>query len=85
MDFPGGSYSDCIEYAINCDEGLLYSMLPEADWKERVPFLFSLDPQVKNFTSDVEINLPLVLNRSVTGCLIRDGISVPVLTTATFR
>jgi hypothetical protein len=72
VDFPGGSYSKCAEYLLPCSEGKLYAMIP-GDWGERIPLLFTLNPKIANFTSDVEINIPLGLNRSVGGCFVNDS------------
>jgi hypothetical protein len=47
-------------------------MIPD-DWGERIPLLFTLNPKLSNFTSDVEINIPLGLNRSVGGCFVKEG------------
>ena len=48
-------------------------MIPDNDWGGRIPLLFTLNPKTSSFTSDVEINMPLGLNRSVGGCFVKDN------------
>lgn len=71
--FPGGLSTSGFEYKVPCSLGFLYVMLPDKYWNERIPLLFTLNPKSSNFTSDVEINMPLGLDRSVGGCFIEDG------------
>jgi hypothetical protein len=77
IKFPGGMYSDCVEHLLNCSQGKLYAMFTE-DWGERIPFLFSLNPRTKDFTSDVEINFPLGLDRRVNGCFVKEGDKISI-------
>lgn len=72
-NFSEGASTIGIEYSIPCQQDILYVMIPDKEWKERVRLLFTLNPRTTNFTSDVEINLPLGLDRSISGCFVKDG------------
>ncbi|MEI6887642.1 MAG: hypothetical protein ACOYM0_05740 [Bacteroidales bacterium] len=62
-----------IEYAIICHTDNLHVMIPDKERDERALLLFTLNPSTTNLSSDVEITLPLALNRSISGCFVKDG------------
>ncbi|HPT71564.1 MAG TPA: hypothetical protein PLE74_04725 [Candidatus Cloacimonadota bacterium] len=70
--FPGGAHTVGTEYTLTCSLGKLFVMIPDRDWGERIPLLFTLNPKTSNFTSDAEINIPLGLNRRVGGCIVEE-------------
>ena len=71
--FAGGDSSGGIEYTLNCQYGKFMVMFPDKErWNERIPNLFSLNPKGSDYTSDVEINIPVGLNRSVGGCFVKN-------------
>jgi len=72
--FAGGDSSAGFEYTLNCKNGKFMVMFPDKElWNERIPNLFSLNPKGSDYTSDVEINIPLGLDRSVGGCYVKSG------------
>jgi hypothetical protein len=48
-------------------------MIPDKERNERVLLLFTVNPSTTNLSSDVEINLPLGLDRTVSGCFVKNG------------
>jgi len=48
-------------------------MIPDKERNEQVLLLFTVNPSTTNLSPDVEINLPLGLNRSASCCFVKDG------------
>jgi hypothetical protein len=71
MNFPGGGNSMGIEYKIDLKPDPLIINIPEKPWNGRYPHLFVLNPGKGNYTSDLEINIYLGLNRAVSGCFVK--------------
>lgn len=71
MSFPGGGSSNGTEYTIEGTFGKLLVNIPDKPWNERLPHLFVLNPKTKIYTSDLEINVYLGLNRFVSGCYVK--------------
>ena len=72
-NFSGGASTIGIEYSIPCQKDTLYVMIPDKERNEKVPLLFTVNPSITSLSSDVEINLSLGLDRSVSGCFVKDG------------
>ena len=72
--FRGGGYTVGVEYTLESSLGKFLVLLPDEDrWSEGVvPHLFNLKPKGNNYTTDVELNIPMGLDRSVGGCYIID-------------
>jgi hypothetical protein len=72
-NFHEGTSIVGIEYSIPCHTDTLYVMIPDKERNERVLLFFTVNPSTTNLSPDVEINLPLGLDRTVSGCLVKDG------------
>jgi len=72
-NFQEGASISGVEYCIPCHTDTLYVMIPDKERNEKVLLFFAVNPSTTNLSSDVEINLPLGLNRSVSGCVVKDG------------
>ena len=72
-NFHKGASIIGIEYSIPCHKDTLYMMIPDKERNERVSLLFTVNPSITSLTSDVEIDLSLGLDRSVSGCFVKDG------------
>jgi len=72
-NFHEGTSIIGIEYSIPCHKDTLYVMIPDKERNERVLLLFTVNSIITSLTSDMEINLPLGLDRTVSGCFIKDG------------
>ena len=75
-NFPGGVSTKGNEYSIPCSLGSLFVMIPDNDWNERIPLFFTLNPKTSDFITDIEIYLPLCLDRSVGWCLVMDNTEI---------
>lgn len=69
--FPNGEKADIETYKLNTSHGTLGVGIPEHQWSNRVPHLFTLSLEASVISPDVEINIPLTLNRRVSGVYVR--------------
>ncbi|MBK8202613.1 MAG: hypothetical protein IPK68_09965 [Bdellovibrionales bacterium] len=73
MMFPGGGVADSVEaFGCTTKHGQLVVGFPDEDWGTRVPIFLNLNPPEKKYAPNVEINIPLEDNRSVSGCFVID-------------
>lgn len=71
--FPNGEKADIETYKMNTHHGTLGVGIPEHQWNNRVPHLFTLSLEASAISPDVEINIPLTLDRSVSGVYVKNG------------
>jgi hypothetical protein len=79
-NFQEGASIIGVEYCIPCHADTLYVMIPDKERNEKVPLSFTVNPSIASLASDVEINLPIGLNRSVSGCFVKDGKNLLICT-----
>ena len=81
--FPNGEKGRFETFSMKSTEGTLLVGLPEK-WGNRVPHLFCLDREGRALSPDVEINIPLGLDRRVSGAYIQDGKDIWLCTRGNF-
>ena len=83
--FPGGGTSSGTEYRAETTRGMLTVMIPiERQWNRRIPHLLNLNPSEGLHAPDVELNIPLSLDRAVSACCVQDGKDVLVCSRGKF-
>lgn len=73
--FPNGETAICITYFVETDLGELLVAVPK-EWKSRNAHLFALNHDGSALAPDVEINIPLGLDRKVSGAYVQSGNNV---------
>lgn len=74
IGFPGGGTASGVRYSATTSLGTLTVMIPNKHfWNRRIPHLINLNPSQGIHAPDVELNIPLSLNRTVSACCVRDG------------
>lgn len=71
--FPNGAKDDLETYKLNTRHGTLGVGIPKGQWNTRVPHLFTLSLDASTISPDVEMNIPLSLDRKVSGVYVRNG------------
>ena len=71
--FPNGVKADIETYKLNTHHGTLGVGIPKGQWNARVPHLFTLSLDASTLSPDVEINIPLSLDRNVSGVYVKNG------------
>jgi len=70
--FPGGGETIGTIYSTETSYGKLFIMIPNQKlWNNRVPHLVNLN-SINKKSPDVEINIPLKLDRRVSTCVVKD-------------
>ncbi|HPD57620.1 MAG TPA: hypothetical protein PKW17_10310 [Smithellaceae bacterium] len=74
IGFPGGGQSSGVEYSAITSHGMITIMIPDKKmWNQRIPHLVNLNPSAKRHAPDVELNIPMKLDRNVSACYVQDG------------
>lgn len=71
--FPNGEKADVKTYKLRTSSGILGVGIPDRQWNNRIPHLFTLSLDVSPKSPDVEINIPLSLDRRVSGVYVKNG------------
>lgn len=71
--FPNGEKANLKTYTLNTPHGILGVGIPKNKWNTRVPHLFTLSMDASVISPDVEINIPLKLDRSISGVYVKNG------------
>ena len=71
--FPNGAKDNLETYKLNTRHGTLGVGITKGQWNTRVPHLFTLSLDASTISPDVEINIPLSLNRRVSGVYVKKG------------
>lgn len=71
--FPNGEKANLKTYKLNTRYGTLGVGIPKDQWNTRVPHLFTLSLNASTISPDVEINIPLTLDRRVSGVYVKKG------------
>ena len=71
--FPSGEKVDIETYKLKTSEGTLRIGIPEGQWNNRVPHLFTFSLDKSTLSPDVEINIPLTPDRSTSGVYVKKG------------
>ncbi len=70
--FPNGEKVYLNTYKLETSHGVLGVGIPEHQWNNRVPHLFTLSLEASVISPDVEINIPLTLDRKVSGVYVKN-------------
>jgi hypothetical protein len=81
--FPNGERDTFETFSLNTTEGTLLVGIHDR-WNNRVPHLFCLEREGRALSPDVELNIPLGLDRSVSGAYLRDTKDVWLCTRGSF-
>lgn len=81
--FPNGEKGKFETFSLNTDEGILLVGIHDK-WGTRVPHLFSVEREGRALSPDVEINIPLGLDRRVSGAYLRNGKDIWLCTRGSF-
>ncbi len=81
--FPNGDKFVFETFSLKTTEGILLVGIADK-WRNRVPHLFCLEREGRALSPDVEINIPLGIDRSVSGVYIRDGKDIWLCTRGSF-
>ncbi len=74
IGFPGGGQASGTEYSTITSHGRVTIMIPDVKmWNQRIPHLVNLNPSAKRHAPDVELNIPMRLDRLVSACYVQDG------------
>lgn len=71
--FPNGKKDDLDTYKLKTRHGTLGVGIPKGQWNTRVPHLFTLSLDASTISPDVEVNIPLMLDRKVSGVYVENG------------
>ncbi len=71
--FPNGEKDNLTTYKLKTSYGILGVGIPDRQWNNRTPHLFTLSMDASVISPDVEINIPLTLNRNVSGVYVKNG------------
>ena len=71
--FPNGEKANLETYKLNTRHGTLGVGIPKDQWNTRVPHLFTLSLDASTISPDVEINIPLTLDRRVSGVYVKNS------------
>ncbi len=71
--FPNGAKDNLETYKLNTRHGTLGVGIPKGQWNTRVPHLFTLSLDSSIVSPDVEINIPLSLDRRISGVYVKTG------------
>ena len=83
--FPGGGKAFGTEYSAITSHGRLTIMIPDEKlWNQRIPHLVNLNPSDKKHAPDVELNIPLKLDRNVSACCVQDGSDILICSRGKF-
>ncbi|CAK8721267.1 MAG: hypothetical protein D3921_04470 [Candidatus Electrothrix sp. AW1] len=74
--FPNGEKANLGTYKLNTRYGTLGVGIPKEQWNTRVPHLFTLSLNASTISPDVEINIPLTLDRRVSGVYVKKGADI---------
>jgi hypothetical protein len=81
--FPNGERAKFETFSFSTTEGTLLVGIHER-WNNRVPHLFCLEREGRALSPDVELNIPLGLDRSVSGAYLRNKKDVWLCTRGSF-
>ncbi len=70
--FPNGEKAKLKTYSLSTSYGILGVGIPKNKWNTRVPHLFTLSMDASVISPDVEINIPLNLDRKVSGVYVKN-------------
>ncbi len=81
--FPSNPPEILETFSLNTTEGPLLVGIADK-WKTRIPHAFCLEREGRKLSPDVEINIPLGLDRRVSGAYLRDGKDIWLCTRGSF-